>query len=500
MNPDHCDLDKSLDKSSKQKQSFFKNPVFARRKGLLLAIPLALIVLLLPTPGPTDFFGQAVELTRAGQNALALLVFLVVVFITEALPIGAALAVIYGWIVLGGIIPAKEAGKIFGSDATWFLVGALMLSEILIKYDIHKRFLILILKVAGGKTWRLVFGIALGAAILSAFISDSAVVSFLLPVLIAIIIVSGGMEKCPNLGKCLLFAAAYGAALGGLATPSGGGRNVIMMSLLENNFGITVGFGAWALMAFPITLLTVLFMTFWLLKRFKPEFKDISGPVGEIKKELSKNPMSFKEWLVVGIYGATILAFVLAGETGLGMIALVSVLIFLGVGLARWSDVEKINWGIILLYFGAIGLGTALQQSGAATWLAAQIVSIGGLIMPFNTLSVTALSSIFMTLFTETMSDGPAVASIGPVLLEVARFVNADPIIVGVATAIASSFAFVLIIATPANAIIYSSGFLKAKDFVKAGAGVAIICLIILLLVVKFWWIDILGVGIAGFH
>lgn len=112
---------------------------------------------------------------------------------------------------------------------------------------------------------------------------------------------------------------------------------------------------------------------------------------------------------------------------------------------------------------------------------------------------VTAVGTVMMSGMSQIMSDGPCVATIGPVLLESARLSGTDPVFFGIACAISSAFAFMLIIGTPANAIIYSSGFLKPRDFFKAGFLIYITSLVVLLTVAYFWW-EILGVGINGYH
>ena len=215
---------------------------------------------------------------------------------------------------------------------------------------------------------------------------------------------------------------------------------------------------------------------------------------------MAMSPMQRKEWMVVILFLSTLVLWLTKSGLGIGMIALFGATLFIIFGLIEWRDYQKINWGIALLYFGAIGLGTALQMTGAATWLAATSLNLINSIIPLNgKMLVTAIGTIMMSGMSQIMSDGPCVATIGPVLLESARLSGADPVFFGIACAISSAFAFMLIIGTPANAIVYSSGLLKPKDFLKAGFLVYITALIVLLVVAYFWW-GVLGVGVNGFH
>jgi len=224
------------------------------KKGLIIAIIAAVIILLLPTPGPVEIAGETISLGSQGQAALALLVLLIIIFITEALPVGAAVGIVYAWVIFFGIFEKADASRILSSDAVWFLIGALMMAQIVIKFNLHKRLMLIIMKVAGTKTHFLVLGVITFCAIAAAFIADHLVAAMMLPIILVIIQAEGGFKKVPRLSKLLLFAIAYGATIGGIGTPSGGGRNVIMMGIIEESTGVAIGYGTWMLMASIISL------------------------------------------------------------------------------------------------------------------------------------------------------------------------------------------------------------------------------------------------------
>lgn len=473
--------------------------VLKKHKWLIVAIAVAVAIVLAPTPDSVMIGGKTIELTPGGQRMLALLAFLVISFITEAFPLGAAIGIIYAWIVLSGVVEPDKAAKLFANDVNWFLVGALMIAAVLVKYKIHKRILVLILKVFGTNTKILTLGIMIFASIASAFIADHTVAALLLPIAIAIVEASGGYKKVPNLSKYLLFAIAFGASIGGLATPSGGSRNIIMMGYLKQFYGVDISYLGWLAMAIPVTLLLLPVAWYLLSKLFKPEVLDLKDTVSEIRSEMSTSRISFKEISVLLIFLGILLMWIFAGDGRLGMIAIFGGSLFLILGLARWSDYNDLSWDVILLYFAAIGLGVALKDTGGASWAAAKGLQVVTSVLPLSPMVVSTMGTTVMALVTQTMSDGPAVATVGPILLELGKLAGLDPVRFGVSIAIASSFAFMLVIGTPPNAIVYSSGYLKAKDFVKAGFGVFIAGLLILWFIIPIWW-DFLGVGVNGFH
>ncbi|MDP3244175.1 MAG: DASS family sodium-coupled anion symporter [bacterium] len=487
----------AAEKNGSEDSSFWA--VIKKRKWLIIAATVAAVIMLLPTPDSVTMGGKEIALTAGGQKMLALLAFLIICFITEAFPLGAAIGVIYAWIVLAGVVPAGEAAKLFANDVNWFLLGALMIAAVLVKYKFHKRILVIILEIFGTKTKVLLFGLMAFALIASAFIADHTVAALLLPIAIAIVEASGGFKKVPNLAKLLLFGIAYSAAIGGLMTPSGGSRNIIMMGYLDQFYGVSMTFKGWITMAAPVGLLLLPIIWKTLCWKFKPEINDLKEVVTDIKSEMSVSRITFKEIGVLLIFLGILAMWVFGGEGRLGMIAILGGASFLILGFVQWSDYQDISWDIVLLYFAAIGLGVALKESGGATWVAAKGLEMMGSIIPLNAVTVTGFGTLMMTLVTELMADGPAVATVAPILLELAKLTGVDVVVFGMGVAIASSFAFMLVIATPPNAIIYSSGYLKAKDFLKAGGGIILLALPLLWFIMYFWW-GWLGVGVNGFH
>ncbi len=487
----------AMEYSSSEGSSFWAS--IKKRKWLIIAAAVAMVIMILPTPDPVVMGGKEIVLTPGGQKMLALLAFLVISFITEAFPLGAAIGIIYAWIVFAGVVEPSKAAKLFANDVNWFLLGALMIAAVLVKYKIHKRVLVIILRIFGTKTKVLLFGLMAFALLASAFIADHTVAALLLPIAIAIIETSGGFKKVPNLAKLLLFGIAYSAAVGGLMTPTGGSRNIIMMGYLDQFYGVSMTFLGWVVMAAPVGLLLLPIVWMILCRKFKPEIKDLKDVVIDIQSEMRVSRITSKEIGVLLIFLGILLMWVFAGEGMLGLIAILGGSLFLILGFAQWSDYEGISWDIVLLYFASIGLGVALKESGGATWMAAKALDTMASIIPLNAVTVTGFGTLMMALVTELMADGPAVATIAPILLELAKLTGVDVVVFGVGVAIASSFAFMLVIATPPNAIIYSSGYLKAKDFLKAGAGILLFALPLLWLIMYFWW-GFLGVGVYGFH
>ena len=449
------------------------------RGWLLIGIAICIAINLMPTPR---------GLTIQGQRALGLLGMVVIFFFTGAIPLpGVALLIASYQIVIGGK-SFDEVPPTFMHDAVFFIIGALMIAVVLVKHNIHKRVSVAILEKAGTSVTRVVFGIIFITSIVGIAIPGHIKSAFLLPVGIGIVACCGGFEQVPNLAKLLMLAISYGCKVGGVATPAAGTRNILMIGYLRSFSNVQLGFGQWMLYAVPFTLIMIPVVGFSLLKMFKPEITDLSSVLERTKKDLGEiGPMNRDGWVVTLLFISTLVLWITMSKTlGLGNIAIMIALAYLLLRLVDWEDYQNgVNWGVILLYMGALSLGRYLDDAGTALWIARAFLagsdkifgSESKLLLMGSTTTLTALS-------TNAMSAGATVAVLGPIVLKVAELANIPPVVMGLSCSMASAFAWLMIIGTPSNAIVYSSGFLKPSDFLKAGWVMMVASLFVLIVVV----------------
>jgi sodium-dependent dicarboxylate transporter 2/3/5 len=183
---------------------------------------------------------------------------------------------------------------------------------------------------------------------------------------------------------------------------------------------------------------------------------------------------------------ATVLAWIVLGEQfGLANVALVAVVILFASRAVDWRDIEGyVNWGLILMYGGAITLGSALHRTGAAAWLADQTIASWAT-GPVSVLLFIAVAAIVLT---EVMSNSAAVAIIMPLSVAVAGQFDIDPRIMAPIVAVPAGLSFMLPIGTPANAMAFSSGFLRVRDLAVPGLILHVVGLVILNLMAWFYW------------
>lgn len=452
------------------------------KRWLLLAAFLAALICLMPTPE---------GLSDKGKYALGLWLFIIVCFVTDALPLPMTAMIIGSYQIIAGMGSFQEVPKTFMDDAVVFIMGVLMMGNLLVKYNIHNKIALFMLKLSGTRIERVVLGVVAFCAISAGFITEHATVTIMLPIGIGIISLSGGVKKVPNLAKLLMLAIAYGVIIGGVASPSGGARNALMLSFL-NNFGINIGYGNWMLMAMPFTIIMIPVVTLWLLKLYRPEVADLENVIDAIKDEMEADgPMTIQAKAALAIFLCLLVSWVLFSQKfGVGNIVMIAIVVAAVLGLVDWSYLQKkTQWGVVVLYAGAISMGKMLITTGAASWLAQKLLAVASAFGVAGGIPLLAVTTSITALTTNTMADGPTVAVIGPIFLKAAEISGTSIFAIGVATSLGSAFSYLLVISTPANAIVYGSGFVKGVDFLKAGSLLFIISLLLTIVVLaSVWW------------
>ncbi|HIC27845.1 MAG TPA: anion transporter, partial [Rhodospirillales bacterium] len=229
---------------------------------------------------------------------------------------------------------------------------------------------------------------------------------------------------------------------------------------------------------------------------FRPEYRDLSRAVVKLRALIEEEgSMKAADWMSIAIFFLVLLGWItISGDIGMGTVAVAGAAVFLIAGLVRWEDINSgVNWGVILLYAAAISLGLQMKETGAAQWVAEGFLAFLSPLGANEGFGLWAAVSVLTTGVTNLMSNGAAVAVLGPIVLKVSVVANESPIIIGYITAISSSFAYLTVVGTPACTIVYASGYLKATDFLIVGWKMAIASSVIMLVAAKLYW-PMLGV------
>lgn len=402
------------------------------------------------------------------MKAVAIFTVCIFFYITNVIPlmITSLMAVIL--FPLAGVLDSKTTFALFGNQVVFFILGAFILASPFMRSGLSKRIALAVLRRFAGSPRLLLLGILLFPAFLSFWMSEHAVAAMMFPIVMNIADCLGLTPQNSRFGKAMFLIMASGCIIGGITTFLGGGRAPLAVGILREATGQTVDFIPWALAALPTTLplLGVAYLVFLYL--YPPEIGDlehVQEMLEQSRRELG--PMSAREIAVGLLMLGTIVCWMFYGHAfGLANIAIIAVIIAFALRLTDWKQVEEdVNWGIFLMYGGAICLGYAMEITGGAEWLAHNTL---GAFVNSPVLLIGAISLLAITL-TELISNSAVVALLMPVALSMGRDLGIDPRIMTMVVAIPSGLAFMLPMGTPATAIAFSSGFLTTRDTARTG-------------------------------
>ena len=461
--------------------------------------------------------GQLVGLQGDAAWVLGVGIWMLVWWISEAVPIAVTSLLPIVLLPLTGVMPVAEVTAPYGSHFVFLFLGGFLLAISLEKWELHRRLALAVLDKAGTSARRLVGAVMLTTALLSMWISNTATALMMLPIALSILSHWPGDQR--GFAQAMLLGTAYAANIGGMATLIGTPPNVAMAGILSEAHGVEIPFLDYMLVAVPFSGL-LLFCTYGLLTRvyFKLPAGAVVHPGGTdwirvARRELG--PWSAAQKRVAWVFGLTAGAWIfrdgLVGLTGwdwsdTGIAVLSGVLLFLiptgeseGLGegggrrtLLSWSDAEKLPWDILLLFGGGLALAEAMGQVGWVESLA-HLISDGTSGPWWWVLLVLITLALFLT---EGMSNLALTVVMVPVVAALAVEWGLHPALFAVPIALSSSCAFMLPMATPPNAIVFGSRQIAIREMMWVGLGLNLLC-IVLVFVLSVWvlpgWCEQLG-------
>ena len=371
------------------------------------------------------------------------------------------------------------------------------------RWNLHKRIALTIINFIGSDVTRIILGFMLATAFMSMWISNTATAVMMLPIGMAIIAQlrdNPATEEDENLifGKALMLAIAYSASIGGMATLIGTPPNLVLAGIVQELYGVEISFSQWFMFGLPISIV-LLFLCWQYLTRFAFKFKQKEFPGGktEIKRLLNElGKTTYEEKVVLVVFVSTALLWIFRAylqnfipkldDTIIAMIAGITLFLLPVKNRSRkiinWEEAVKMPWGIILLFGGGMALAAGFQSSGLAKWLGSQITLLQGVHLFLLVIFIIAA----VNFLTEITSNLATTAMLLPVLAPMAFSLGVHPYILMVAATVAASCAFMLPVATPPNAVVFGSGYLRIPDMVSKGIWMNLLSIILLSLIVYF--------------
>ena len=462
----------------------------------LVSGPLAFILILL--------FFHPEGLNPRANAILASTIWIAIWWVTEAIPIAVTALLPIILFPLTGGLGLSDTTASFGHKYVFLYVGGFIIAIAIQKWNLHKRIALNIINLIGTNVVNIILGFMVATAFMSMWISNTATAVMMLPIAIAIV---GQLKDDPNtiekenliFGKALMLGIAYSASIGGLSTLIGTPPNLVLAGVVEETFGYEITFTQWFKFGFPISVV-LLFLCWKYLTSFAFKFKQKSFPGGraEISKQLkSLGQISYEEKLVAGVFTLTAFAWVSRSfllesiipgidDTIIGLIG--AIVIFLlptknkERRLINWDEAVKLPWGILLLFGGGMALAAGFKDSGLALWIGSQMTLLDGVSLFLLVFILIAV----VNFLTEITSNLATTAMLLPILYPMAIIIDVHPFILMVAATVAATCAFMLPVATPPNAVVFGSGYLRIPDMVRVGIWMNLLSIILLTLFVYF--------------
>jgi sodium-dependent dicarboxylate transporter 2/3/5 len=418
---------------------------------------------------------------------LAVLAALIFLFIVEPIPLEIT-AILIGVCLVGfRIVDLTSAWATYMHPVVVFIMCCLILAIALEKAELTERLSHAIAKRAGTSVIKFTFMLSIGLGIASGVMHDAAAtaigIATMLPLMRA-----AGIEPNTNTARFMVLSLAFACSCGGMGTLVGGGRNMVAAAFLKELTGVEISFLDWIKFAFPIALVTVpaavlvVYFVFRPDPKFQlPKFDEEPGPMSALQKRtVAIVSLVFLAWLTKGMHG---IDYSVTGMVGVAAMV--------AIGVLKWNDIHtNLEWGTALFIFGGgIGLGLAMASSGAASFFAHQFFP---LVEGKGWLVLLGGVCVFGALVTNAMANVAAAALILPIVIPLAELEGVDPRVLALGLACATSFAMLLVIGCPPNAIAYSYRQFRSVDLTKAGLVATPVLLLLMLTTAGIWW-SILG-------
>lgn len=446
---------------------------------------------------------QPQELSRPAEIVAAVGVLMAIWWATDAIPLSVTALLPIIVFPLAGVATIEASAAPYANPIIFLFFGGFLVALAVERSQLHRRMALLVFRALGKSGRGLVAGFMLASALLSMWISNTSTVLMLFPIAVSLAMVVG--ETSPGLTAkakhdfkiSLLLGLAYGASIGGVATLVGTPTNAFMAGFLESEYAVEIPFARWMMVGIPISVI-LLPLGWYLLTRFLFPVSFVSS--AETRNELARRyealgTMSTAEKRTAALFFMLVISWLLRkpitsalgleGFTDAGVAMAAAVLAFIipsGTdrhALVAWSDTKRLPWGVLILVGGGLSLAAALSSSGLTLWMGQQLAPLGAV----NHVLLIVVLTGFVIFLTELTSNVATTATLLPVVAALATELGMDPLMLVVPVTIAASCAFMLPVATPPNAIVFSSGEIRIAEMMRAGFWLNIVAIVLVSIV-----------------
>lgn len=464
------------------------------RIGMYLG-PIAFVILSL-----IHFEGLSIE----ARFVMAGTAWIAIWWIMEPIPIAATSLLPIVIFPLTGALDIHTTTTTYYSPLIVLFMGGFIIALAMEKWNLHQRIALTIIHRIGTNARMIILGFMCATMFLSMWISNTATALMMLPIAVAIAkkiadLQTGKDKGLKSFNKALMLSIAYAASIGGMATLIGTPTNAIFSAISIELFDKEITFAEWIALCLPISIVCLVVAWLYLTRVIsRSKISNVGAAKGEVSKQLSAmGPMTFEEKMVMIVFVLTafswisrsfILVKILPGINDTVIAIAGSLLLFVlpaskkNQKLMDWKSARKLPWGILLLFGGGLAIAAAFKSTGLADWFGGHLASLD----QFHFALILFAAIVMVNYFTEITSNVATASVLLPILAALSETIGVHPFGLMVGASLAASCAFMLPVATPPNAIAYSSGYLKMTDMVRAGFWMNLITTSILFLFIYY--------------
>ncbi|MDA9985148.1 SLC13 family permease [Flavobacteriaceae bacterium] len=438
-------------------------------------------------------------------TVIGLALWMVCWWITEAVSISVTALLPLIVFPLFNVMSMNEVGANYGSSIVFLFFGGFVLALALEKVNLHRRIALTIIQKTGTTPNRVILGFMLATAFMSMWISNTASTVVMLPIALSVIqlLVKSDGEftiQEQHFSLSVMLGIAFSANAGGIATVIGTPPNSILIGLLENEYNIQISFFKWMSIGLPFSVVMIAIIYFiltrWMFSNKGIAFASSNELIAQKLQDLG--PVTAQEKHVLRVFAITVFLWVFRtvlnsffpslglSDTIISMGCAVALFAIphkfkKGIFILEWKDTQRLAWGILILFGGGLALAKGMSTTGIVSLITDAIAAAN-----LNVLITASLLILLMLFMTELMSNVALVAVLAPVVAGIALGLEIPILYLLIPVTMASSCAFMLPMATPPNAIVFASGYVKVAQMARVGIIINLIAVVLLIALFKF--------------
>jgi sodium-dependent dicarboxylate transporter 2/3/5 len=451
-----------------------------------------------------NIFVPETFISPIAYKVLSVAAWVITWWVTDAMPFSVTALLPLILFPTLGVMSVGRAAAPYANPIIFLFMGGFFIAIALEKHRLHERIALNLIKLTGTSGNGIIMGFMISTAFISMWISNTATAMMMLPIALSVVkliipekrmLGDGKLSGEQNFALGLMLAVGYAATLGGLATIIGTPPNVVFIGLLNDFNGPQISFGQWMLVGVPVALV-LLVANYFIVTRilFPSKLDTVKGSEQLIRTKLKELGSLRKEeklvltiflltsfcWIFQQFFNDIIFKAEILNDTNIAMAGgllmfIVPVNLKESKFILHWEDTKNMAWGILILFGGGLclaeGLGEAKIIQAVGGWIVAQT--------EYNIWFILLLIAVAVVL-SEMMSNVALVNIFIPVIFGIAQGLNINPILLALPVTLAASIGFMFPIATPPNAIVFSSGYIRMRDMVRAGLLLNIVSIIII--------------------